>query len=326
MIQDQQAKGGDTQPIEIETAGRYVAHSLVMHLPCRPISGEVLAGINTGMNGRPLGTDGAQDVTSGSRSWLALAIALIIITINAVINAVSVADQQPALAPWEPFVWEFTSATFFAALLVPLWRLVRALAGWRWPKAVAALLVLSGPVAALHLGWLWASRGAVYALFGSSYRFSSPLNQLVFEWRKDALTLFLLAGLGWLLDRVFAAPARLPEPQHQQMQEAPLFRLAVKDGARTLLIAPAEISYASSAGNYVELATTRGDVLHRVTLAALADELSAHGFVRIHRTHLVRAGAVESVASEGSGDFSVTLAGGITLPGSRRYRAALAVF
>ena len=291
-----------------------------MPLPCRPISGEVLAGINTGMNGRALGTGGDQGGTSGSRSRLAVGAVLLVLMLNAAINAVSVADQQPALAAWEPFVWEFTSAAFFAALLVPLWRLVRRMAGWRWPGAVAALMLLSGPVAALHLGWLWLTRGAAYAMLGSSYGFASPLNQLVFEWRKDALTLFLLAGLGWLLDRVFAAPGSQPD----QRPEAPPFRLAVKDGTRTRLIAPTEISHASSAGNYVELATSHGTVLHRVTLAALDSQLAPHGFVRIHRAHLVRAGAVVSVAAAGSGDFVVTLAGGITLPGSRRYRAGLA--
>lgn len=274
------------------------------------------------MIGWALGTGGAKNGTSGSRSWLAVGAVLIILMINAAINAVSVADQQPALAAWEPVVWEFTSAAFFAAILVPLWQLVRQMARWRWPTALAALLVLSGPVAALHLGWLWLTRGAVYAMLGSSYRFASPLNQLVFEWRKDALTLFLLAGLGWLLDRVFAAPARQPD----QRPEAPPFRLAVKDGNRTLFLAPDEISHASSAGNYVELAAVHGAVLHRVTMAALADELAPHGFVRIHRAHLVRASAVTAVASEGSGDFAVTLSCGLQLPGSRRYRSALAAF
>jgi LytTr DNA-binding domain len=297
-----------------------VAHALVMHLPCQPISGEVPVGINAGMNGRPLGTDGDLGVTNGSRSRLAIGIVLTIIAINAVISAVSVADQLPTAAPWEPWVWEFTSAAFFAALLVPLWRLVRRMAGWRWPKAVAVLLVLSGPVAALHLGWLWIMRSAIYALLDSSYHLASPLNQLVFEWRKDALTLLLLAGLGWLLDRVFAAPVSLLGP----VPEPAPFRLAVKDGSRTLLLAPDEISHASSAGNYVELATRHGTVLHRVTLAALETELAPHGFVRIHRAHIVRIAAVVAVERSGSGDFGVTLGDGTRLPGSRRWRNVLA--
>jgi hypothetical protein len=235
-----------------------------------------------------------------------------------VVDAESIADRTPELPVWHAYGLELTSAAFFMLLLWPLWQVSRRLRPPRlgWPAAVAAHAALTVPLVLLHAAWLHGSRSLLFALQGHAYSFDWSAAQLLFEWRKDALTLVVLAAVGWLLDRLFAPPPVPPSPPSG-------WRLAVKDGSRMLLLAPDEISHASSAGNYVELATVHGPVLHRVTMAALADELAAHGFARIHRAHLVRLAAVASVASEGSGDFAVTLASGQTLPGSRRYRAAL---
>lgn len=236
-----------------------------------------------------------------------------------VVDGVSLADQRPLVPGWQSLALELTSAAYFIALLWSLWQISRRLRPPRldWPAALAAHLALTLPLMIVHVLWLAGSRTALFALMGEPYRFDWSAGKLLFEWRKDALNILALAGLGWLLDRLFTPAPDAPPP-------ATGYRLAVKDGSRTLLLAPDEISHASSAGNYVELATTHGPILHRATMAALAEELAAHGFVRIHRTYLVRGGAVVSVTSEGSGDFSVTLATGQTLPGSRRYRAALA--
>ncbi|MGB3754617.1 MAG: LytTR family transcriptional regulator DNA-binding domain-containing protein [Parerythrobacter sp.] len=46
-------------------------------------------------------------------------------------------------------------------------------------------------------------------------------------------------------------------------------------------------------------------------------------FVRIHRSRLARRAALRRVDMLKSGDFTVTLANGETLRGSRRYRAGL---
>ncbi len=287
-------------------------------LHCRAFSGEVMAGHRAGTGGRQVGTSGTGSGTGGRAPlWVAAVVAALLLA-KGLVDAASMVDQNPELPGWQSFALELTSAAFFALLLWPLWQITRRLRPplLAWPTALAVHGALTVPLVLAHAVWLSASRTVVFAALGQAYRFDWSGAQLLFEWRKDALTLVTLAALGWLLDRLFTPPPVPPQP--------PIgYRLAVKDGSRTLFLAPDEISHASSAGNYVELATVHGPSLHRVTLAALADELAPHGFVRIHRAHLVRRGAVQSVASAGNGDFTVTLAKGETLPGSRRYRAGL---
>ena len=278
-----------------------------------------MAGHRLGTGSRQVGTSGTGSGTGGRAPlWVAAVVAALVLA-KGVVDAASLADQNPQLPGWQPFALELTSAGFFALLLWPLWQVSRRLRPpfLAWPAALAAHGALTVPLVLSHAAWLAASRAVVFAALGQAYRFDWSAAQLLFEWRKDALSLVALAALGWLFDRLFAPP-----PMPAQLPVG--YRLAVKDGNRTLFLAPEEISHASSAGNYVELATAHGAILHRVTLAAMADELAPHGFVRIHRAHLVRAGAVVSLASQGSGDFAVTLAGGVKLPGSRRYRAGLA--
>lgn len=271
-------------------------------------------------SGDPGGTGGS---TASHVPWWATLVVAALLVAKALVDAASIADQAPASPAWPAYALELTSAAFFAGMLWPLWRLSRRLRPPHlgWPAALAAHFALSVPLVLAHALWLAASRTLVFALLGSRYQFDWSGAQLWFEWRKDLLTLVAIAGIGWLLDRMFAPPANLQSPL--TAAAAPPMRLTVKDGPRTILIAPHEISHASSAGNYVELATSHGHLLHRITMSALAEELADHGFVRIHRAHLVRAAAVVAVAGEGSGDFTVTLAGGKMLPGSRRYRSAL---
>ena len=58
-------------------------------------------------------------------------------------------------------------------------------------------------------------------------------------------------------------------------------------------------------------------------MAAVEAELGP-AFARIHRSRLVRRDAVRAIESGQSGDFTVTLANGERVRGSRRHRDALA--
>jgi LytTr DNA-binding domain len=284
-------------------------------LPSLAFRSVVTVGRNQVTNSRAVGTSGTDSVTNGQR-WAVFAVSVALLA-KALVDAASLADSNPAQARYVPFVLELTSAAFFIIILLPIWQASKLLLPPRmtWLRAVGILLALTIPVSVAHAIWLAVTRTAVFTALGVPYHFDWSWSQLLFEWRKDALSIIALAAIGWLIDRLFA-----PSPK---VLSAPPFRLVVRDGSRTKLIAAEEINHASSAGNYVELATVHGRLLHRVTLEALAAELLPHGFVRIHRTHLVRIAAVAAIEATGSGDFSVTLTDGLKLPGSRRWRDAL---
>lgn len=275
-----------------------------------------------GTAGSMAGTSGGTGGTDGGRAPASLVLVSVagVTLAVAVVNALTTADDfaragRP-LEAWEPWVWELSSAAFWIAVALPLVAVLRRLRppALGWPAAIGAHVALSLPVCALHVGWFWLSRGIVYAAFGSLYRYDWAV---VYEWRKDLLSVLVFSAIGFVLDRRSASPPPAPAPA------APLFRLEVRDGARVRWFAPADIERIEAAGNYVELHTATGTVLHRATLSGVEAELSGHGFVRIHRSRLVRRDAVTAVRTTQAGDFEATMASGATVSGSRRFRSML---
>jgi DNA-binding LytR/AlgR family response regulator len=97
--------------------------------------------------------------------------------------------------------------------------------------------------------------------------------------------------------------------------------LAVKKSGRVELVAVADVLYVQGAGNYSELVLTDGRrELHDKTLERLAAVLPPQ-FERIHKSFLVRLGAIRALhASEGS-HYEAELKNGLSLPvGRTRYK------
>jgi len=77
-----------------------------------------------------------------------------------------------------------------------------------------------------------------------------------------------------------------------------------------------------SAGNYLELHTDHGVHLVRETLKAVVPRLG-DGFVRIHRSTLVRRDDIVRIERGGTGAVSVVLRSGTILAVGRTYRGGL---
>lgn len=269
-------------------------------------------------------TDGAQSGTSGRPAfrlgpWGVIAlVSLPVAVINATSVLIELRRLNLGIHPVEPFFWEFSSALVLVLLAPLVGRAVR-----RWPlegsglwTSLAIHIGLTLPFALIHIFGLWAIRQGTYALIGGIYDFFSDgfWLTLLYEWRKDVITYAIFVAVfsaAYWLERRRAPEAPPPE------------KIEVREGSRTLFLAPADILFLEAAGNYVEIHTATGTHLIRGTLAAWQQKLAALGFVRVHRSRLVNKAHVAAIEANGSGDFELTLTGGQKLAASRRFRAGL---
>ncbi len=100
---------------------------------------------------------------------------------------------------------------------------------------------------------------------------------------------------------------------------------ASSGGARpdlALPLPPEEIVLARAAGNYVEIHGSAASHLVRVTLSALEAHLQPFGFVRIHRSVVVRRSAIVDLAGPPARRFAV-LSNGQQVPIGQAYRDRL---
>ncbi|MFD9792651.1 LytR/AlgR family response regulator transcription factor [Streptomyces sp. NPDC059070] len=97
--------------------------------------------------------------------------------------------------------------------------------------------------------------------------------------------------------------------------------IPVELGGVTRFLAVADIAYAEAQGDYARLHTADGSHLVRVPLSTLEDRWREHGFVRIHRSHLVALARIDELRLE-AGAMSVRV-GAAELPVSRRHARTL---
>ena len=81
---------------------------------------------------------------------------------------------------------------------------------------------------------------------------------------------------------------------------------------------PRQIDWVQAAGNYIELRSGGRTVLHRLPISEAERSLSAHGFVRIHRSTLVRRDRIARVRPQ-----DVVLHDGTQLRVGKRYRSQI---
>jgi LytTr DNA-binding domain len=292
----------------------------------------VTAGGAAGAEAATAVTSGGVTSASGARGegwrrppWLTALSFAGVGLIQMIVNATSRIDERRALGRpvdmWQPWAWESTSFVVWLALLpLILWLAERiadrvsALSG-----RIALHLLATIAFSLVHSAGIWGLRLLVYQLAGERYTLAGPLaDTLLYEYRKDAVTYAVILMAYFLIKRLVApAPSvAIPNPPSD-------VRIEVRDGNRIFLLKADDIEWVAAAGNYVELHGAFGTHLARRTLAEILGELTAHGFVQIHRSRLVQRTMVAKIETRQSGDFDVTLRGGSVIGGSRRYRSNL---
>jgi DNA-binding LytR/AlgR family response regulator len=240
------------------------------------------------------------------------------------VNATTLIDQRQALgqpiATWRAWLLEATS--FLAWLIVLpaiLWTTQRLLALRRLSLVVAAHVAACIAMSLLHSLIMFVLRAVTFAIAGDRYSPAGSIaGTLVFEFRKDIITFVSIVLVFHIARRLMAET-----PQATSDHGTTDTLIEVRDGNRTLWIKPEEIDWVSAAGNYVELHGTCGTLLARRKLSDVETELASHGFVRVHRSRLVRQASIASIETRQSGDFDMLLRSGEAISGSRRFRANL---
>jgi two-component system LytT family response regulator len=96
----------------------------------------------------------------------------------------------------------------------------------------------------------------------------------------------------------------------------PLQRFVVRGGGKLVFVPVETVEWIEAAGNYVRLHQGGKEHLVRRTLSGLAERLGSQ-FVRIHRTALVNARAIDALEPYGKGSYVVHLRDGTRLVSSR---------
>lgn len=280
---------------------------------------------SAGTSGWRRGISRGDSTMFGAIAVVALAIGIV----NALSGAQDAAWRGDSYDVGRRLFWELSSIIVIL-LLVPI--LVLAVRRMRRTPGLAAQIGI-GAVAllgfsTLHIiGMVWL-RKLVLWLAGSAYDFHFSLAVVLYEFRKDTATALLLGGTLWLIESRRelrkAARAAMSIPV-APLQQPSLDLIWLRDGTSRIRVAPRDILWVASAGNYIEYSLANGTRhLIRGTLAATESELARFAIARVHRTRLANLGRVIGVDFKPSGDFELTFDNGQTLGGSRRYRPSVA--
>ena len=101
--------------------------------------------------------------------------------------------------------------------------------------------------------------------------------------------------------------------------------ITIRDRARVIVVPFDEIQWIQAEDNYVLVHTASRSYTAREKIGAIEKQIDGAGFLRVHRSAIVRRDAVQEIRPLTHGDFEVILTNGAVVRGSRSRRAALAM-
>ncbi|MEX0298876.1 MAG: LytTR family DNA-binding domain-containing protein, partial [Kordiimonas sp.] len=252
--------------------------------------------------------------------YLIAGVTLIIGAVNVSTKLSDAADYGSTLPLSNPITTEYSSAA--ALILILPWLFAffdkHPLSLQGWQRHIVPYFAASVAFSLMHVFLMVLMRKAAWpVLYDVPYDFfAGGYGEIIYEYRKDAITFMLYALIGELQRQI-----QLANIEKNKATDP----ITLKSGATTILIQPAEFLFAKSAGNYAEVTTTSGEHLARVTLTQLETKLKNKGCdaIRIHRSYIVNRATITETSPIAGGDFMLKLKNGETLRASRRYRAQL---
>jgi two-component system, LytTR family, response regulator len=110
---------------------------------------------------------------------------------------------------------------------------------------------------------------------------------------------------------------------HERQAADTAERILVRTNGRVHVLDPLKIDWVEAAGDYVTIHAAGKSHLVRDSLRNIETRLAPHGFLRIHRSILVKLASIRELVAKDSGDHEVVLHDGTVLRLSRNYKDAL---
>ena len=207
-----------------------------------------------------------------------------------------------------------------AALIVPIWLSKYPLSVDNLARRLPAYFAGFMCFATIHiLGMMLIRKLSFPLLFGKTYNENLlTLEPWIYELRIDFMT-FILVLSAFLTSRQLAQLKLEADAARQDARTSG--RITLKSGGRLIFLQAKEILYAKAAGNYIEVFTSSGMHLVRMTMTSLENLLSEAGHhLRVHRSYLVRQNAISEMKPNGEGEAIIFAANEVQIPVSRKYR------
>lgn len=119
---------------------------------------------------------------------------------------------------------------------------------------------------------------------------------------------------------------RLVETHQQQLKGEELVYLELKEKGRNIRVSIDDIYYFQSAGNYIALHTLQRKYLYRISMNALAEQLPAPNFLRIHRSYLLNTKYIAAHRYLNNNEFEFTLKNEVRLLSSKSYKPTIQTY
>ncbi|MGH8397260.1 MAG: LytTR family DNA-binding domain-containing protein [Gammaproteobacteria bacterium] len=248
-------------------------------------------------------------------------------TVNIFTTLANKASDGRVLSPWEPAVWEYSSALLILVLIPFIaWFnnhfLINART-WKW--TVPLHLLATVPFSIIHVSGMVGLRKLAYHAAGLHYDFGTTLSNWIYEYRKDFMSYWvILAALyAFRIYRLWLESRFSPAIPAAPAAHGGIERLVVKKLNREFILNTTEIDRVEADGNYVTI-YAQGEVYPlRETLASLEKRLDPKHFARVHRGHIINIGHIREIQPWDSGDYRILLKDGSFVNFSRRYRSRL---
>lgn len=296
--------------------------------PPGSVDGQGIDNVLGGTSRRRSGTDRfISGMSVGPRFWLGWAAYAVLVSLAQLPDVLHALRVAPAFRLAVPVWRAMTDDWSSVVVIVLVYPAVRALAQtappWSGRHLRFAALHAVGAVAftIVHVCGSILIRAAIYGLHDQVYPTDVP-GAILFELPLDMAIYAVTVGGYWAVAALERHIATTAQAAAQTPGAPPVFD--IRDNARIVRAPVDQILAVRSAGNYCEFLLRDGrTILMRATLSTLETQLGPYGLMRSHRSWLVNLAAVAEIAPSGSGDYVLSLTGGLRAPLSRSYRPAV---